>query len=210
MRARRTRVKICGITRVEDAIAAVIAGVDAIGLVFYADSPRCVSVAKAVDIAAALPPFVSKVGLFVNAEEGEVSAALDAVPLDLLQFHGEESPAACRSHGLPYIKAVRMREQVNLPNVCDDYADAGALLLDSFVPERRGGSGARFDWNIVPAGLRQRLILAGGLTPANVADAIDAVAPYAVDVSSGVEAGLGIKDAAKMDTFIREVARADR
>jgi phosphoribosylanthranilate isomerase len=201
----RTRVKICGITRVEDALAAAQAGADAIGLVFYAGSPRHVTVDQAAQIVAALPPWVTVVGLFVNAPRVEVEAVLAAVPIDLLQFHGEEMPAACRGYGRRYVKAVRMREDVDLNVEAARYADAAALLLDAYVPDRHGGTGRRFDWARVPAALEKPVILAGGLTADNVAQAIRQTRPYAVDVSGGVEAAKGIKDATKMRAFVRNV-----
>jgi phosphoribosylanthranilate isomerase len=201
----RTRVKICGITRVEDALAAAQAGADAIGLVFYEGSPRQVTVDQAAQIVAALPPCVTVVGLFVNAPRAEVEAVLSAVPIDLLQFHGEETPAACRGYGRRYMKAVRMREGVDLAVEAGRYADAAALLLDAYVPDRHGGTGTRFDWTRVPTALDKPVILAGGLTPDNVAQAIRQTRPYAVDVSGGVEAAKGIKDAIKMRAFVRNV-----
>lgn len=205
---KRTRVKVCGITRIEDAIHAVESGVDAVGFVFFEKSPRYINQGKAAEIAKVLPPFVSKVALFVNALEIEIRSVLDTVPVDLLQFHGEESPEECRSYGRPYIKAVRMHDDVDLFQLSDDYVDASALLLDSFVEGIQGGTGQTFDWSRVPSDLNKQIILAGGLTVENVADAIFKVSPYAVDVSAGVEIGKGIKDAAKMEEFIQEVMHA--
>ena len=205
---KRTRVKVCGITRVEDAIHAVEAGADAIGFVFFEKSPRYINQEKAAEIAKVLPPFISKVALFVNALEIEIRSVLDTVPVDLLQFHGEESPEECRSYDRPYIKAVRMDGGVDLYQLCDDYADASALLLDSFVEGIQGGTGQRFDWSRVPSDLDKQIILAGGLTSKNVANAISEVLPYAVDVSGGVEIKKGIKDAAKIEEFIQEVMHA--
>ncbi len=201
----RTRVKICGITRVQDALAAAKAGADAIGLVFYDGSPRHVTVDRAAQIVAALPPCVTVVGLFVNAPRAQVEAVLAAVPIDLLQFHGEETPSACRGYGRRYIKAVRMREGVDLTTEVGRYSDAAALLLDAYVPDRHGGTGTRFDWSRVPRELDKPLILAGGLTPDNVVQAITQARPYAVDVSGGVEAAKGIKDETKMRAFVRNV-----
>lgn len=204
----RTRVKICGITCLEDALSAVDAGADAIGFVFYGKSPRYIMQQKAADIAYRLPPFVSKVGLFVNESEEGVFSILENVPIDLLQFHGEEKPTVCKSYGLPYIKAVRMKGDVDVYRVCDDYAAACALLLDGFVEDVHGGTGEVFAWSRVPKDLKQKVVLAGGLTPENVAEAVTAVAPYAVDVSGGVEASKGIKDVRKIEKFIRAVRHA--
>jgi phosphoribosylanthranilate isomerase len=202
----RTRVKICGITRVEDALAAAAAGADAIGLVFAEASPRCVSADQARTIAAALPPFITVVGLFVDAPAARIREVLGQVPLDLLQFHGRETPEDCRQFGRPYIKAVRMTPGVDLAAEARRYAQAAGLLLDAYDPQLAGGTGATFDWTRVPLDLGKPVILAGGLTPENVARAIQAVRPYAVDVSSGVEQSKGIKDAAKIAAFIRTVA----
>lgn len=199
----RTRVKICGITRVEDALAAARAGADAIGLVFAEQSPRHLSLDQAAAIVRALPPFVSVVGLFVDAERGRIDEVLRRVALDLLQFHGTESPEQCRLYHRPYIKAISMKPDVNVTALEALYSDAAGLLLDSDHPTLAGGSGAHFDWTRVPRDLAKPVILAGGLTPANVAEAIRVVRPYAVDVSSGVEQSKGIKDAAKMIEFIR-------
>jgi phosphoribosylanthranilate isomerase len=205
----RTRVKICGITRVEDALAAAHAGADAIGLVFAEQSPRCLSLDQAAAIVCALPPFVTVVGLFVNAEHGRIEEVLSRVPLDLLQFHGTESPEQCCRYRRPYIKAISMKADVNLPALAALYADAAGLLLDSDHPTLAGGSGTHFDWTRVPRDLAKPVILAGGLTPANVAEAIRSVRPYAVDVSSGVEHSKGIKDAAKIVEFIRNAGGAE-
>ncbi len=204
----RTRVKVCGFTRVEDAISAVESGADAIGLVFFEESPRCINHEKAAEIVKALPPFVSKVALFVNALETEIRSVLDTVSIDLLQFHGEESPEECRRYNMPYIKAVRMHEDIDLFQLSGDYSDASALLLDSFVVGVHGGTGQRFDWSRIPSDLNQQIILAGGLTTNNVAAAIHEVSPYAVDVSGGVEIGKGIKDVVMIEEFIQEVMHA--
>ncbi len=204
----RTRVKICGITRIEDGLAAAAAGADAIGLVFDPASPRRVTPAAARGIVAALPPFVTAVGLFVDAAAEAVREALGAVPLDLLQFHGSEPPEFCRSFRRPYLKAIRMRPGVDPHADARCYADASGLLLDSFSPVAAGGTGECFDWSRVPGDLAKPVILAGGLDPANVAEAIARVRPYAVDVSSGVERSKGIKDAAKIAAFLRAVAQA--
>ncbi len=204
----RTRVKICGITRVEDALTAVAHGCDAIGLVFYEPSPRNVDIQRAAEIVAALPPFVSSVGLFVDAMPSEINTVLAEVQLDLLQFHGEESPDACRLYGLPYMKAVRVRDDTNLLQYATQYQDARALLLDAFLPGVAGGTGHVFDWSLIPQQLPVPLVLAGGLTPDNVAGAIRQVRPYAVDVSGGVEESKGIKSAAKIAAFMQGVQNA--
>ena len=204
-----TRIKICGITRVEDALAAAQAGADAIGLVFYERSPRHVSVAQAAQLAAALPPFVTTVGLFVNAEAAFVHEALAQVSLDLLQFHGDETPEYCAQFGKPYLKAIRVKAGVDLLQCASDFRGAKGLLLDAHVEGVPGGTGATFDWTLIPEQLPLPVILSGGLDAENVAAAIEQVRPYAVDVSSGVEADKGIKDAAKIARFIQEVKRAD-
>jgi phosphoribosylanthranilate isomerase len=206
---RRTRIKICGITRVEDGLAAVVAGADAIGLVFHGTSPRNVAVEQAMAICEALPPFVTTVGLFVDAAPATVYDTLQKVPLDLLQFHGDESAEYCRGFSRPYIKAIRMADGVDLPMAATEYNDARGLLLDAYHKGIPGGTGETFDWARIPANLPLPVILAGGLTPDNVADAVRSVHPYAVDVSSGVEAAKGIKDAAKIEAFIRGVNSAD-
>ncbi len=201
----RTRVKICGITRPQDGVGAAILGADAIGLVFYPPSPRAVTADQARAIVKALPPFVSVVALFVNAEPQAVRSVLEAVPVDLLQFHGDETPAQCRGHGRPYIKAVAMRDGLDLVETARRYGDARALLLDTYKESLAGGTGESFDWGRIPPGLARPVILAGGLRPDNVAEAVRRVRPYAVDVSGGVESSKGIKDAAKMAAFIRGV-----
>lgn len=204
----RTRVKICGITRPEDGEHAAAMGADAIGLVFYAKSPRAVDVAQAKAILAALPAFVTTVGLFVDAPAEEVNAVLDALPLDLLQFHGNESPAYCRAFRRPYLKALAMRPGMDLRVAAEDYVDARALLVDAYHPDAPGGTGTRFDWERLPAQLGLPLVLAGGLDPDNIADAIRTVRPWGVDVSSGVEAAKGIKSPEKMAAFMRGVESA--
>ena len=204
----RTRTKICGITRVEDAQAAVAVGADAIGLVFYANSPRYVGIERAAEIIASLPPFVAAVGLFVNADPAEVRAVLGAVRLDLLQFHGDESAQYCQSFHFPYIKALRVRPGVNLVQYAADFASARALLLDAYQEGVAGGTGQVFDWGLIPADLPKPVILAGGLNAGNVAEAIRQVRPYAVDVSGGVEREKGIKDADKIAAFMRGVLDA--
>ncbi len=204
----RTRVKICGITRPEDALAAVNNGADAIGVVFYAQSPRCVSIAQAREIVTILPPFVSAVGLFVNAQAYEIKEVLSEVTLDLLQFHGDETPAFCAQFSRPYFKAIRVQHETNLLQYASDFADAKGLLLDAHSSTAYGGTGQTFDWTLIPANLPKPVVLAGGLTPENVGAAIKQVQPYAVDVSGGVEAAKGIKDAAKIAAFMRAVNNA--
>lgn len=184
-------------------------GADAVGLVFYPRSPRVVTVGQAREIAAALPPFVARVGLFVDAAVAEVEAVLEQLPLDLLQFHGEEPEAYCIQFGRPYLKAVRMHPQRDVVAYMDAYPRAAGFLLDAYHPAVPGGSGERFDWSRVPVQRPAPIVLAGGLHPGNVADAVRQVRPFAVDVSSGVEAAKGIKDPAKMMEFIRGVQRAD-
>ncbi len=201
----RTRVKICGITRVDDARAAAAAGADAIGLVFDPNSPRVVSLEQARALAAAVPPFVTVVGLFVDAAPDYVREVLQHVPLALLQFHGAESPDACRAYGRPYLKAIRMRDDVDLHAEENRYRDAAGLLLDAFDAQLPGGSGRAFDWMRIPARRERPLVLAGGLTPENVGEAIRRVRPDAVDVSSGVEAAKGVKDHRKIAAFMQAV-----
>ena len=201
----RTRVKICGITRVEDALAAVNAGADAIGLVFYAPSPRCVNVAQAQKIVAAIPPFVSVVGLFVNAPTEEIQFILSQVRLDIIQYHGDETPDVCKQINLPYYKAIRVKADANLLQYALEFESAKALLLDTYTEAAFGGTGQVFDWNLIPKNMTKPVILAGGLTAENVAHAIKRVQPYAVDVSGGVEVVKGIKDVAKIAAFMQGV-----
>ena len=202
------RVKICGITRLQDALFAVEAGADALGFVFYEKSPRHVSAAQAAALCATLPPFVTAVGLFVDAPAEFVDSVLARAPLDLLQFHGDESPAYCASFGKPYIKAVRVTRETDLLKCAADFATARGLLLDAFVPGVPGGTGESFDWNLIPRQLPKAVILSGGLTPANVAEAVRQVRPWAVDVSSGVEASKGIKDTGLIAQFITKAKDA--
>ena len=210
-----TRIKICGITRVEDALAAAHCGADAIGLVFYERSPRHVGIAQAAQLAAALPPFVSVVGLFVNATEAFVREVLAQVSLDLLQFHGDETPEYCAQFGRPYLKAIRVKAGVDLLQCASDFRGAKGLLLDAYMEGVPGGTGATFDWTLIPKDLPLPVILSGGLDAENIAAGIEQVRPYAVDVSSGVEASKGIntqkgiKDAAKVARFIQEIRQAD-
>ncbi|MFP3371347.1 phosphoribosylanthranilate isomerase [Pseudomonas sp. SIMBA_068] len=202
------RSKICGITRIEDALAAAEAGADAIGFVFYAKSPRAVDVRQARAIIAELPPFVTTVGLFVNASRCELNEILEVVPLDLLQFHGDETPQDCEGYHRPWIKALRVRPGDDLEAACQLYAGGRGILLDTYVAGVPGGTGEAFDWSLVPAHLSKPIILAGGLSADNVGQAIAQVRPYAVDVSGGVEQAKGIKDAAKIEAFMQAVKQA--
>lgn len=201
----RTRVKICGITRVEDALSAVERGADAIGLVFYDRSPRNVSISQAIEIASNIPAFVSVVGLFVNAQQGFVDEAIRQVKLDLLQFHGDETPEQCAQFERPFIKAVRVKSDTNLVQYAQEFSAARGLLLDTYTEGVAGGTGHVFDWNLIPKQLAKPVILAGGLNADNVAKAILQVRPYAVDVSGGVEISKGIKDADKIAAFMQQV-----
>lgn len=203
----RVRVKICGITRVEDALIAVEQGADAIGLVFYDQSPRNVSINQAKEIANHVPAFVSVVGLFVNAEPSIINEVISKAKIDLLQFHGDETPEECASYSLPFIKAIRVKSDTNLVQYAKEYSVAKALLLDAYTEGLVGGTGHVFDWNLIPKQLAKPIILAGGLKADNVAQAIQQVMPYAVDVSGGVEASKGLKDAAKIAAFMRQVYR---
>lgn len=196
------RVKICGITRAQDLHAACEAGADALGFVFYDKSPRHVSPGTATALLRELPPFVQSVGLFVNADPAFVESVLHVAPLDLLQFHGDETRADCARYGRPWIKAVRVSAGTDLLKCAADFAGARGLLLDAFVPGVPGGTGERFDWGLIPPDLPLPVVLSGGLDPANVVDAVRTVRPWAVDVSSGVEAAKGIKDPQKVAQFI--------
>jgi phosphoribosylanthranilate isomerase len=224
MAGTRTRVKICGITEREHGLAAAQAGADAIGLVFWAGTPRRVDVERAAAIAAAMPPFVSLVGLFVDPDPAEVRATLAAVPLDLLQFHGAEPPELCRAFGRPYLKAIAVHPETvegGLLECASRYGDAAGLLFDAPPAQGLpGGTGRTFDWRVLAPRIGQRLarpiVLSGGLDPGNVGAAIRAVRPWAVDVSSGVEAAgpdgrplKGIKDPVRITAFIEEVRNAD-
>ena len=202
-----TRIKICGFTRGEDLQAAVAAGADAIGLVFYPSSPRYVDVVRAAELARVVPPFVTIVGLFVNADPATIRQTLAAVPIHLLQFHGDEDEAFCRQFDRPYIKAARVKPGFDLVQYAGRFASAQAILLDAFV-EGYGGGGKVFDWKLIPLDLGKPIILSGGLDAGNVADAIARVRPAAVDVSSGVESGKGIKDAEKIREFVAAVRAA--
>ena len=201
----KVRVKICGITRVEDAQAVAASGADALGLVFYEKSPRHVTLRQAAQLAAATPPFVTLTGLFVNAGAEQVHEALRAVPLDILQFHGDETPEFCAQFGKPYLKAIRVKAGVDLLQCAAHFRTAKGLLLDAHVEGMQGGTGVTFDWTLIPESMPLPVILSGGLDAKIVAAAIRQVRPYAVDVSSGVEASKGIKDAAKIAAFIKEV-----
>lgn len=200
----RTRVKICGITRRQDAEFAIEMGADAIGLVFYGPSPRAVSIAQARDILHKLPPYVTIVALFVDAEKAFVQQCIEQLPISLLQFHGDESAAYCEQFGLPYYKAIRMRDGVDLVELSHQFDNANALLVDSFQEGVPGGTGKTFDWSLVES-IDKPIILAGGLDKDNVRSAIDRVHPYAVDVSGGVELQKGIKDPDKIHAFMQEV-----
>ena len=204
----RTRVKICGITRLEDALDAVKLGADALGFVFYPPSPRYIAPERAAEIIARLPPFVTTTGLFVDAEEPAVRNVLAHVPLGLLQFHGDETPAYCESFQRPWIKALRMQPGLDVVAQISDYAKAAGVLLDAWHPQLKGGTGETFDWRHWPRHQPTPLILAGGLTPENVAEAIHLTKPYAVDVSGGVEQGKGLKDFTLMQAFMAGVNAA--
>jgi phosphoribosylanthranilate isomerase len=205
-----TRIKICGICTVADANNACKAGADAIGMVFYDKSPRHVSLETAKDIVSSLPPFISAVGLFVNSSQQEVRQVLNSVQLDLLQFHGAEDEVFCNSFDRPYIKAVRVKDDTDLAGICNQYKSARGVLLDSYKKGTAGGTGEAFDWGLIPMNLSLPVILAGGLNPGNVAAAVSAVQPWAVDVSSGVEESPGKKDQQKIVQFIQAVESLSR
>lgn len=205
----RTRIKICGFTRADQLLQATQLGVDAVGLVFYPPSPRNVSIEQAHVLCRAIPPFVTVVGLFVDAPAEQVREVLRQVPLTLLQFHGDETPAYCQQFGWPYIKAVRVKPGLDLLQYATDFVSARGLLLDAYVAGVPGGTGERFDWTLIPADLPLPVVLSGGLDPETVTEAINSVQPWAVDVSSGVEQGKGNKDLAKMAAFIDGVRNAD-
>ncbi len=205
----RTRVKICGITRLQDAETAIHLGCDALGFVFYAPSPRAVTAHQAQAIIQSLPPFVSKVGLFVNATAETVRQTIAISGVDTLQFHGDEDATFCAQFNLPYYKAVRVKAGVNLVQCEALFASATALLLDTYSEQAVGGTGQLFDWQLIPDHLHKPVILAGGLTPENVAKAVSQVGPYAVDVSGGVESAKGIKSIEKMTAFMQQVTNAD-
>jgi phosphoribosylanthranilate isomerase len=205
---RRTRIKVCGFTREADLDGALALGVDAVGFVLYPPSPRAVTVARAAELVRRVPPFVTRVGLFVNEDAAAVERAAREAALDLLQFHGDESAEYCERFGLPYIKAVRVRPETDLLECADRFRGARALLLDAWS-EAWGGSGKRFDWSLIPPSLPMPLILSGGLDPDNVAEAVRNIRPSAVDVSSGVESAKGIKDVARVAAFISGVEHGE-
>ena len=198
-----TKVKICGFTEAENAREAAIAGVDAVGLVFYDKSPRNVNIFRAQEIIEGLPPFVNRVGLFVNANPSFVDEVLCEVPLDTLQFHGDESLLDCSQYQMPFIKSLRVKPETNVFQVADEFSSASAILLDSFNPSAYGGTGEAFDWSLACVDISLPIILAGGLNETNVSVAISQVKPYAVDASSGVESAPGVKDIDKIVAFIR-------
>jgi phosphoribosylanthranilate isomerase len=201
----RTRIKICGFTRVEEAVFAARLGADAIGLVFYPPSPRNVQIYQANEIVKALPAFTSVVALFVDEQESVIRKVLEQVPIDCLQFHGDESPEACRVYGKRYLKAVRMQEGLDVAELAKQYHDADGLLLDAYHPGIKGGTGNCFDWSLIPKWCDLPMILAGGLDATNAMVAIEKVRPYALDVSSGVETVKGIKDKEKIAAFMSAV-----
>ena len=201
----RTRIKICGITNLQDAKVAIDEGVDAIGLVFCENSPRYINISRAKEIVENTTPFVNCVGLFVDAEKEYINDVLKEVALDTLQFHGQESEQACALYNKPYIKAIRMNENINLSEEVEKYFSARALLLDTYIEGLPGGTGIVFDWDLIPKDMAKPIILAGGLNASNVKDAIKKISPYAVDVSGGVEAEKGKKDPSKIKEFINEV-----
>lgn len=206
----RTRVKICGITRPHDAVLAAEQGADAIGLVFYPPSPRHVSLEQAAEIAAALPPFVTTVGLFVNADAQTIAETVAAAQLDLIQFHGNECADYCKEHARPWMRAIRMKDDVDLEAEAERFAAGRGLLLDAYRPGVPGGTGESFDWSRIPSAMAAQIVLAGGLTPENIAQAVREVRPYAVDVSGGVEASPGIKDAEKIARFMAGVRSGEQ
>lgn len=204
----RTRVKICGITNVEDAKSAIAAGADALGFVFYEKSPRYIEIDSAQQIINQCSPFINFVGLFVDADENYIRKVLDQVALCTLQFHGQEAEQACAIYNRPYIKAISMTESIDLHEQCNCYQSAAGLLLDTYVKDIPGGTGLSFDWGLIPNDLPKPIILAGGLNETNVKSAINQVHPYAVDVSGGVEKEKGIKDSNKINKFISETINA--
>lgn len=206
----RTRIKICGITRQEDADAAIAAGADALGFVFYEPSPRNISIEQAAAIIKRLPAFVSTTSLFVNADEVFVREVIERTGVSLLQFHGDESPEFCQQFERPYMKAVRMKPGLDVAAEFAKYDSAAAVLLDAYRPGVPGGTGESFDWDLIPAERIKPLVLAGGLNPENIRIAVETVSPFAVDVSGGVEASKGIKSKEKLEKFIQEVTRADQ
>lgn len=205
----KTRIKICGITREQDVRAAVDAGADAVGLVFYKPSPRAVTIEQGAELAKAVPAFTTLVGLFVNPDRMLVEQVLARVPLDILQFHGDEPPEFCEQFHRRWIKAVRVREARDIEQAFDRYRNAAGLLVDAYDPDKYGGTGQSFNWSLIPEQRPLPLILAGGLSSDNVASAVEQVRPWAVDVSGGVESSKGIKDVSRLTDFINEVHRVD-
>jgi len=205
----RARIKICGITNLDDALAACESGADALGFVFYDKSPRCINAQQAQKIIQKLPPFVTAIGLFVDANSAYIQQTLTVCNLSALQFHGNETPAQCRSYLLPYIKAIRVHPGLDLVECENTFADAQALLLDTYVVDVAGGTGKTFDWSLIPKQLKKPIVLSGGLNAENVGQAIRQIHPYAVDVSSGVEASPGKKSAIKMEAFFQSVKNAE-
>ncbi|MEY3879651.1 MAG: hypothetical protein RIQ94_446 [Pseudomonadota bacterium] len=206
----RTRVKICGFTRIEDAVYAAQNGVDAIGLVFYPPSPRHIEIEQAIKIVNALPAFTTVVALFVDEQEAQIRKVLTQVPIDCIQFHGDEPAKTCRIYGKRYIKAVSMKDNIDIDALVHEYHDAAGLLLDAYHPDAKGGTGNQFDWELIPKHCSLPIILAGGLDETNAKQAIQTVRPYALDVSSGVEVNKGIKDSLKIAAFIKQVNEGDR
>lgn len=209
---RKTRIKICGIRRVEDAVHAAYAGADAIGLNFYAPSPRSITLQQAMAVRDALPPFVSTVALFVNAARSEVNEVCESLAPSLLQFHGDEDHDYCASFSRPYVKAIRVGASMKADDLVQlqiEFSTAKALLLDTLSAGRYGGTGESFNWDIIPASLREKIILSGGLTPINVGEAVRKIRPWAVDVSSGVELQKGVSDPQKILAFMSAIQRAD-
>jgi phosphoribosylanthranilate isomerase len=206
----RTRVKICGFTRIEDAVEAANLGVDAIGLVFYPPSPRHVEIEQAIQIVNALPAFTTVVALFVDEQEARIREILQRVPIDCLQFHGDEPAKTCRIYGKRYIKAVSMKDNIDIQALTLEYHDADGLLLDAYHPDAKGGTGSQFDWALIPQHCTLPIILAGGLDETNAKLAVQTVRPYALDISSGVELTKGVKDSLKMAAFIKQVNESDK
>lgn len=206
----RVRVKVCGITQAQDASLAIDNGADAIGLVFYEPSPRSVSIEQAKAVCAELPPFVSVVALFVNADPAYIQEVCAEVPVTLLQFHGDEDESQCSCYGIPYIKALRIRSASDVSEAEEKYSSASGILVDTYKAGVQGGTGETFDWGLLPENRRKPLVLAGGLTPVNIKEAIDVVRPYAVDVSGGVEQSKGVKSALLIEKFLKEVSSCER
>lgn len=203
-KANKVKIKVCGFTQAQNAQDASLLGIDAIGLVFYEKSPRYIDVERALEIVQALPPFVNRVGLFVNADSHFIDEVLCEVPLDTLQFHGDENPQACAQYAMPFIKALRVNEQTNIVQLAQDYQQASGLLLDAYNPNVYGGTGEQFDWSLANVDIDLPIILAGGLNPDTAAQAVEQVNPYALDVSSGVESAKGIKNLEKIQQFIHQ------